>query len=142
MLIKVDLPRGNWRIGKITEIMTCSAKVILTSKRIISRPLILLYPIEYSDGNHDVFGVNAPIQELDNGTETVRQIPKSRGSTESYKTNENKLINFVGSVLDTPRFCDYTFFIHRTNEFHILFIFLKRTLLLSNDIDDVNVSWR
>ena len=83
MLIKDDLPRGNWRIGKITQPMTSfdeqvrSAKVILTSKRIISRPLNLLYTIECSDGNHDRNSdKNTPIQAVDNDAETVRQRPK------------------------------------------------------------------
>ena len=46
--------------SEITELMTSfdehvySAKDILTSKRIIIRPLNLLYPIECSNGNHDV----------------------------------------------------------------------------------------
>ena len=54
VLIKDDLPRGNWRIGKITELMTSldeqvrDAKVVLATKRVISRPLNLLYPIECS----------------------------------------------------------------------------------------------
>ena len=57
VLIKDDLTRGNWRIGKINKLMTSFdqqvryAKVILTSKRIISRSLNLIYPIECSDGN-------------------------------------------------------------------------------------------
>ena len=79
MLIKDDLTRENWRIGKITQLMTSfdeqvrSAKVILTSKRIISRPLHLLYPIECSDGNHDgTSDENTPIQALDNDAETDR----------------------------------------------------------------------
>ena len=52
VLIKEDLPRGNWRIGKITELITsfdkqiCAARVLLVSQRTISRPLCLLYPIE------------------------------------------------------------------------------------------------
>ena len=52
MLIKDDLPSGNWRIGKITELMTSfdnqvrAPKIKLASKRIISRPLCLIYPIE------------------------------------------------------------------------------------------------
>ena len=92
VLIKDDLPRGNWRIGKITQLMTSfdeqvrSAKVILTSKRIISRPLNLLYPIECSDGNHDgTSDKNTPIQALDNDAETVRQRPKREAAQRAIK---------------------------------------------------------
>ena len=63
-----------------------SAKVILISKRIISRPLNLLYPIECSDGNH--YGTsdkNTPIQALDNDAETVRQRSKRETAQRAIK---------------------------------------------------------
>ena len=52
ILIKDDLPRGSWRMGHIMDLVTSrdgeirSAKVLLPSKKIIGRPLSLLYPIE------------------------------------------------------------------------------------------------
>ena len=52
VLIKDNLPRGCWRIGRITELISSrdqhvrSAKVLLPSNKIIGRPLNLLYPIE------------------------------------------------------------------------------------------------
>ena len=52
ILIKDDLPRGSWRIGRIMDLETSrdgqirSAKVLLPSKKIIGWPLSLLYPIE------------------------------------------------------------------------------------------------
>ena len=55
VLIKDNLPRGCWRIGRITELISSrdqhvrSAKVLLPSKKIIGRPLNLLYPIECSE---------------------------------------------------------------------------------------------
>ena len=86
VLIKDYLPRGNWRIGKITELMTSfdeqvrAARIMLASKRIISRPLNLLYPIEYSsetdrnqEGNDDQSQLS---QTSDNNAETIRQRPK------------------------------------------------------------------
>ena len=92
MLIKDDLPRGNWRIRKITQLMTSfdeqvrSAKVILTSKRIISRPLNLLYAIECSDGNYDgTSDKNTLIQAMDNDAEIVRQRPKREASQRATK---------------------------------------------------------
>jgi hypothetical protein len=50
--IKENLPRGSWKIGRIVELMTRndrefrSAKVQLTSKRLIGRPLNFLYLFE------------------------------------------------------------------------------------------------
>ena len=54
-LLKDNLPRGCWRIGRIAELVRSrdqqvrSAKVLLPSKKIIGRPLNLLYPIECSE---------------------------------------------------------------------------------------------
>ncbi|XP_056016812.1 uncharacterized protein LOC130053511 [Ostrea edulis] len=50
-----DLPRGNWKIGRLCELIVSrdgemrSGKVLLPSKRTINRPLNLLYPIECSE---------------------------------------------------------------------------------------------
>jgi hypothetical protein len=50
--IKENLPRGSWKIGRIVELVTSndgeirSAKVQLPSKRLIGRPLNLLYLLE------------------------------------------------------------------------------------------------
>ena len=92
VLIKNDIPRGNRRIGKITQLMTSfdeqvrSAKVILASKRIIGRPLNLLYPIECSDGNHNgISDKNTPFQAVDNDAETVRQRPKREAAQRAIK---------------------------------------------------------
>ena len=52
VLIKDDLPRGSWRIGRIAEMVKSgdgeirSAKVSLPSGKVFGRPLNLLYPIE------------------------------------------------------------------------------------------------
>ena len=55
VLIKDDLPRGCWRLGKLLSLVTSrdgqirSAKVYLCSGGIIARPLNLLYPVEASN---------------------------------------------------------------------------------------------
>ena len=55
VLVKDDLPRGSWRLGRIQELTKSrdghyrSARVLLSSNRIIGRPLSLLYPIECQD---------------------------------------------------------------------------------------------
>lgn len=54
VLIKENLPRGCWKLGKIEQLVVSrdgqirSAKVKLSSGNIIGRPLSLLYPIENS----------------------------------------------------------------------------------------------
>ena len=85
VLIKDDLPRGNWRIGKNTELMTSfdeqvrAAKVVLATKRVISRPLNLLYPIECSN--------EMDRNQKDDGKST-KTATKTRSCTESYETNK------------------------------------------------------
>lgn len=52
VLLKEDLPRGVWKMGKITELISSSdgkfraAKVLLRTKKVLKRPLNLLYPLE------------------------------------------------------------------------------------------------
>ena len=52
VLIKDDLPRGSWRIGRIVDLVKSadgeirSAKVLLPTRKVLGRPLKLLYPIE------------------------------------------------------------------------------------------------
>ena len=52
ILIKDDLPRGSWRMGRIQDLIPSrdgqirSAKILLPSMKILGRPLSLLYPIE------------------------------------------------------------------------------------------------
>jgi hypothetical protein len=60
-LIKDELPRGCWRMGKIVELVVSrdkqvrSAKVKLPSEKVLGRPVNLLYPLECSKiaGNTD-----------------------------------------------------------------------------------------
>ena len=53
VLIKEDnLPRGSWRLGRIEELIKSrdglirSAKVLLSSNKVVGRPLSLLFPVE------------------------------------------------------------------------------------------------
>ena len=55
ILIKDDLPRGSWKVGRLCELTVSqdgeirSGKVLLPTKRTLNRPLNLLYPIECSN---------------------------------------------------------------------------------------------
>ena len=59
VLIKDDLPRGCWKIGRIKELIQSSdnhirsAKIMLPTRKIIGRPLNQLYPIECSNNKQD-----------------------------------------------------------------------------------------
>ena len=59
VLIKDELPRGSWRLGRIEELVKSgdgelrSAKVLLPSRKVIGRPLKLLYPIEWPLGKEE-----------------------------------------------------------------------------------------
>ena len=56
MLLKEDLPRGVWKMAKITELISSNdgkirgAKVLLPSKKVLNRPLTLLYQLECDSG--------------------------------------------------------------------------------------------
>ena len=59
VLIKDELPRGSWRIGRIVELVKSvddeirSAKVLLPSRKVFGQPLKLLYPIKCPLGNEE-----------------------------------------------------------------------------------------
>lgn len=55
VLLKEKLPRGQWRVGRISELirgrdqLVRSAKVRMPSKKLLTRALNMLYPIECPD---------------------------------------------------------------------------------------------
>ena len=84
VLIKDGLPRGSWRLGRIQELIKSrdgnirSARVCLTTGKIIGRPLSILYPIECQGKE-----TNMDSQKQDtNQTGAMRQ-NKSEVQTES-----------------------------------------------------------
>lgn len=85
--IKEDLPRGSWKIAKITELIPNSdgniraARILLPNKNIITRPLNLLYPLECNN------------EETETKNETVEK---------SNETN-NKNLEEINTFKRTPR---------------------------------------
>ncbi|MCG7879158.1 MAG: reverse transcriptase domain-containing protein [Candidatus Thiodiazotropha endolucinida] len=67
VLIKDNMPRGSWRLGKVIELIQSadgfvrSARVQTQSGRILGRPLCLLYPIETSDNKENESNDKLPI---------------------------------------------------------------------------------
>lgn len=55
VIIKDNLPRGVWKLGRLVQLIHSndgeirSAKVVLSSRKVISRPLNLLYPLEIEE---------------------------------------------------------------------------------------------
>ena len=83
ILIKDDLPRGMWKIGRIHELVTSrdgqtrSAKIKLPSNKTVGRPLNLLYPVECS-------------RERDNEVETKQTNEHSRPKPENDLTRRQQ----------------------------------------------------
>ena len=81
MLVKEDLPRGCWNMGKVIELIISadgqvrSAKVKLHSGRIIGRPLKLLFPVEVSarDSEHNDIERNIPTTETKQSRRPIRK---------------------------------------------------------------------
>lgn len=101
ILIKDDLPRGMWRIGRIHELMksrdgqTRSAKVLLPTNKIIGRPLSLLYPVECpretdSDPNNGQTNEQS-IQSTPVDKQTRRQQPERESARKAMKNIKEQL---------------------------------------------------
>ena len=58
--LKEDVPRGCWRLGKVTRLVPSldgnvrSAEILLSSGRTVRRPLNLLYPVEVTTGEDSI----------------------------------------------------------------------------------------
>jgi hypothetical protein len=89
--IKEDLPRNCWKLGKIVELPTSfdgeirSAKIRLSSGRIIGRPLNLLYPLETTENRI----ISEPI-EIKNDTEynSTQKIERNAATKAKLKIKE------------------------------------------------------
>lgn len=85
VLVKDDLPRGMWRIGRICELIESrdghirSAKVLLPSKKIIGRPSCSLYPIECQET--DDTDTNCPHRNFDDQTNEGQNNEPDHGAT-------------------------------------------------------------
>ena len=72
ILIKEDLPRGTWKIGKIIDLPVSydgqirSAKIMLPSKRLIIRTINFVYPLECDEISSDKDFDRSEVKEVAN----------------------------------------------------------------------------
>ncbi|CAC5402675.1 unnamed protein product [Mytilus coruscus] len=90
VLIKDDLPRGMWKIGKIINLSKSSdeqcrsAKVLLPSKKTLNRTLNFLYPLECHDDNvEQTDNVNNVEQNSKCETQTSSTRPQRRAAEQA-----------------------------------------------------------
>ena len=71
-MIKEDLPRGTWKIGKIIDLPVSydgqirSAKIMLPSKRLIIRTINFVYPLECDEISSDKDFDRSEVKEVAN----------------------------------------------------------------------------
>ena len=99
VLIKDETPRGCWNIGKITQIRQSrdgeirSAKVLLASRRILDRPINLLFPIELS-------------RENSLSSDFERNNKDSNGKRECETRSKRKAALSAQTKIQKKKFCD------------------------------------
>ncbi|XP_052809626.1 uncharacterized protein LOC128238092 [Mya arenaria] len=81
VLIKDNTPRGSWKIGRVQELVHSrdneirSAKVQLSSKKVLGRPLNSLYPVECNDIFKQTPGTDRPPEQRDKITKQCTKRP-------------------------------------------------------------------
>ena len=101
VLIKESLPRGQWKIGKISKLIKGrdnairSAEVTLPSRRCLHRALKLLYPIECPDTDYTVE------DNTESGQRNFKELRPTRQA--AIKARERLKEHLGGSVADDAR---------------------------------------
>ncbi|XP_053383165.1 uncharacterized protein LOC128549742 [Mercenaria mercenaria] len=78
VLLKEDLPRGSWKLGKIVNLIQSrdgkirSAKVKVSSGKVLGRPLKLLFPIETSSSAGETYFHSDKCGTTDEAGKTLR----------------------------------------------------------------------
>ncbi|MEM7375589.1 MAG: reverse transcriptase domain-containing protein [Bacteroidota bacterium] len=88
--LKEATPRGSWKLGKITELITSSdgnvraAKVLLATRNIVNRSLNLLYPLECENDFTD----NLNDENINHNTDTEDARNTQENDIDQTKENE------------------------------------------------------
>ena len=104
VLFKENLPRGTWRTGKVTELVssqdgeTRAAKIQLTSKRILSRTLNMLYPLEctqYAEAQPATQSTKLtetyPMEGIRETSDTAEEQPLRQAAVDKYEDIRYKI---------------------------------------------------
>ena len=115
MLLKEDLPRGVWKMAKITELISSNdgkiraAKVLLPTKKVLNRPLNLLYPLEcYSGREIEMTQGEEQLKETVEVTSiTLRPTRaaaiRTRQQMQKLLSSEIETFPWLGSVAEFPQ---------------------------------------
>ena len=115
VLLKEDLPRGVWKMGKITELISSSdgkfrtAKVLLPTKKVLKRPLNLLYPLECGSVQEIETTQNGGQlkQTVEDTSTTLRPTraaaTRAREQMQRLLSSEIGTFSWLGSVVEFPR---------------------------------------
>ena len=99
VLIKDNLPRGTWRIGRFKELIVSrdeqirSAKVLLPNNKTIGRPINLLFPIECpsTNANETIQNCNSEYTSDQGGGNTDSTKPKRTAAREAERRIKEQL---------------------------------------------------
>ena len=100
VLLKEDLPRGVWKMGKITELISSNdgevraARVLLPSKKVLNRPLNHLYPLECGIGQKDDLTQDG--EQLKEISSTTMR-PTRAAATRARQLMQNLLSSEIGT---------------------------------------------
>ena len=113
--MKEDLPRGVWKMEKIRELISSSdgkirvAKVFLPTKKVLKRPLNLLYPFECDTGREtemtqDREQLNES-EEITSSTlrSTRAAATRAREQMQRLLSSERGTFSWLESVAEFPR---------------------------------------
>ena len=95
VLLKDNLPRGCWKLGKVVNLVSScdglvrSAKVLISSGRTIGRPINLLCPIEISENCNKQRGNNEPQQSITANKQGVGQTKRTAAKHAKIKIKES-----------------------------------------------------
>ena len=98
MLLKGDLPPGVWKLAKITELISSNdgkirpAKVLLLTKKVLNRPLNLLYPLECDSGREiEMMQDGEQLKEIEEITSNT--LPPTRAAAIRAREQMQKLLS-------------------------------------------------
>ena len=115
VLSKEDLPRGVWKMAKITELISSNdgkiraAKVLLPIKKVLNRPLNLLYPLECDSGREiEMTQDGEQLKETEEITSNTLRLTRAaairaREQIKRLLSSEIGTFSWLGGVAEFPQ---------------------------------------